>query len=759
MKLLSTLAFIVLFCLSLSGQTTIWQENFENSCSLLCLGNAYSGPNGNWTETITGSQGTNPNKWYVSCAESNTGLGTCSGDCVTTANETLHIGMDLGISPCATGDCGATYHLGPCAPICSASNARIESPTINLAGASNLILSFSYIEGGNGSSDNATLVYFDGSSWSTLADPPSTSNGTCGAGSGTWTTYSVALPSSANNNPNVKIGFLWINNDDNLGGTVSFAVDEIRITLIPPNASFTASSTSICENNCVTFTNTSTFGSGASFSWDFGNGQTSNAQNPGSVCYTSAGTFNVTLTVTDDNGTDTQISTSYITVTAGPNAGADNATTICNNGPYNLNGLLAGADPGGTWEESTAVPSGQLNTSNGFFDATCVPVGTYTFDYIVSNGTCRDTAQMTVTTIACGGPTAGISTPTLNVCVGQPLVFSDNSCGTNIDSWLWSFGGGSPGTANTQGPHSITWNTAGVYNVLLVVTDDNGTDSETIQITVSSCGAPIAAFNLLKDTICNENCVSIINNSSSSGATTYAWVFEGGTPATSSQLNPGQICYDTLSPTGDPVTLPIVLTVTNSISFSTFTQYITVVPPPTISVSVYTPICCPNLVEMGGLVQMEAVASSGTISWNWVPDGQGNIADCITPSCDTINAYPIIDTDFIVTTTTEYGCSTDTIVTVFVNYDAAIGVPNTFSPNQNDINDVLRVRGLGITEMNFRIYNRYGQKVFESTDPLEGWNGMFNGKPEQSGTFLYMLDYTLINGNSGFLSGNITLIR
>jgi len=743
------------------SQTIVWQENFTNGCSLSCLGNAYTGPNGPWTETVMGAQGANPNKWYVSCAESNTGIGNCSGNCSSTVNETLHIGMDGGgANPsCTTGDCGANYALGPCAPICSITNVRVESPTINMSTYANISLTFSYVEGGNGTTDNATVWYFDGTVWSLLGDPTSTSNGACTSGDGTWTTYTVGLPASANNNPNVKIGFYWLNDDDNAGNPVSFAVDEVKLTLVPPVAAFSASPLSVCQNNCVNFTNSSVYGSNATFAWDFGDGQTSVAQNPGSHCYTTAGTFTVSLTVTDDNGTDTQTNTNYITVTAGPNAGSDNTTSACNNNTVNLAGLLIGANPGGTWEETTVPVSGRLNPATATFDASCLATGTYTFNYIVTSGACKDTSVMTVNVISCGGPTAGINASSQTGCVGQSIIFSDNSCGTNINSWLWSFGGGTPGTANTQGPHAIVFNNPGVYNVLLVVTDDNGTDSQTIQVTISGCGAPIAAFNPLKDTICNQTCITFDNNSSTTGTTTYAWSFPGGTPDTSNAANPGEICYDTLSANGSPVTLPVILTVTNTFGTSTFTQNITVVPPPTITA------CCEAIVEMGALVGLSATASSGTVSWTWIPDGQGNIVNCITSNCDSINAYPIITTDFIATTTTADGCQAQAIVKVLVDYETAIGVPNTFSPNGNDINDMLRVKGIGINDIYFRIYNRYGQLVFETKkvdgdwQGPEGWDGNCKGKPEQNGTFLYMLDYTLISGESGFLSGNITLIR
>jgi gliding motility-associated-like protein len=757
----STLAFLVLLYVSALSwaQTPIWQENFNNGCSLSCLGNAYSGINGLWTETVMGVQGSNPNKWYVSCAESNTGIGNCSGNCSSTSNETLHIGMNGGgTNPsCTTGDCGASYALGPSAPIDCNTNVRIESPTINLSAYSNLILTFSYIEGGEGSTDNATLWFYDGAVWTLIGDPTPTTS--CTAGSSTWSIFTVALPASANNNPNVKLGFIWVNNDDNSGNSVSFAVDEIKLTLVPPVADFTANQTTICQNNCITFSNTSTFSTNASFLWDFGNGQTSNLENPGAVCYNTSGSYTVSLTVTDNNGTDTQTSTNFINVTSGPNAGSDNTSTACNNTTLNLSALLIGADPGGTWQETTVPSSGRLNPSNATFDPSCLSPGTFTFNYVVSSAGCSDTASITLNIISCGGPTAGINATSLTGCIGQSIIFSDNSCGTNINSWLWSFGGGTPGTANTQGPHSIVFNTPGVYNILLVVTDANGTDNQTIQVTISGCGAPVAAFNLLNDTICHTNCVTFDNNSTTTGTSTYSWVFEGGTPETSNAANPGEICYDTLSLSGGPVTLPVTLTVTNTFGTSTFTQNITVVSPPTITA------CCEAIVEMGALVGLSANASEGTVTWTWVPDGQGDIVDCITSNCDSVNAYPIITTDFIATTTTEFGCQESAIVKVLVDYETAIGVPNTFSPNGNDINDVLRVKGIGISDLDFKIYNRYGQLVFETTkvdnewQGPTGWDGTFKGKPEQNGTFLYMLNYTLISGESGFLSGNVTLIR
>ncbi|MBK8144379.1 MAG: T9SS type A sorting domain-containing protein [Bacteroidetes bacterium] len=125
---------------------------------------------------------------------------------------------------------GAAYNSGGfCAlGICVTTNVRSESPVINCTGKYNITVDFNYIENGDGAIDDANFWYYDGTTWAILSNMPKTLTG-CG-GQGLWTSYSVVLPASANNNPNVKIGFGWINNDDGIGTDPSFAVDDIALS-------------------------------------------------------------------------------------------------------------------------------------------------------------------------------------------------------------------------------------------------------------------------------------------------------------------------------------------------------------------------------------------------------------------------------------------------------------------------------------------------------------------------------------------------
>jgi len=107
----------------------------------------------------------------------------------------------------------------------------------------------------------------------------------------------------------------------------------------------------------------------------------------------------------------------------------------------------------------------------------------------------------------------------------------------------------------------------------------------------------------------------------------------------------------------------------------------------------------------------------------------------------------------------EFGC----IDTVCQNVPAIVipllDVPNAFSPNGDGKNDQVRVRGFGIGKMMFRIYNRWGQVVFESTDPNQGWDGRFKGTMQPVDVYAYTLDVQFTDGTKKTKQGDITLLR
>lgn len=217
--------YMTLFASLKTTAQIVFSENFGTGCSTGTLATAYG-----WSNTNTGTNQATANIWYVSAEERGMGVGNCGAACGGTNDRTLH----LSAAAAAGGDLGAAYFessaficgfLG----LCSATDKRIESPTINCTGISNIPFTFEYLENGEGSNDNGTVWYSanGGTTWSLLDDPPKTS--ICGGGQGQWASRSLTLPGSADNNSTVKIAFRWVNNANGTGTDPSFAIDNIVV--------------------------------------------------------------------------------------------------------------------------------------------------------------------------------------------------------------------------------------------------------------------------------------------------------------------------------------------------------------------------------------------------------------------------------------------------------------------------------------------------------------------------------------------------
>ena len=109
--------------------------------------------------------------------------------------------------------------------------------------------------------------------------------------------------------------------------------------------------------------------------------------------------------------------------------------------------------------------------------------------------------------------------------------------------------------------------------------------------------------------------------------------------------------------------------------------------------------------------------------------------------------------------TTEYGCiGTDSILAI-VHPASVVGVPNVFVPGTGP-NGILRLQKRGTSALKtFVIFNRWGNKVFETTNIDEGWDGKFNGEPQPLGVYIYLLEGYTGEGQFYSKQGNITLIR
>lgn len=164
----------------------------------------------------------------------------------------------------------------------------------------------------------------------------------------------------------------------------------------------------------------------------------------------------------------------------------------------------------------------------------------------------------------------------------------------------------------------------------------------------------------------------------------------------------------------------------------------------------------PDTIPQNGTTILQAFPS-GASSYLWSPT-----IGLTNPTGETTGAI-VHETTTYEVTITQGGCSVKTPVTVvtyeFICGDVYIFVPNAFSPNLDNVNDKVFVRGLNLTEIDFKIFDRWGELVFETTDQSIGWDGTFKGKLLDPDVYVYHLRAVCFDGQENLIKGNITLMR
>lgn len=295
----------------------------------------------------------------------------------------------------------------------------------------------------------------------------------------------------------------------------------------PPTASFTSS----CAGLSCSFTDTSADGDGtiAGWSWDFGDGSGSTAQNP-THGYDSAGTYAVTLTATDDGGAS-DTTTVTVTVTEPNQQPSASFSWFCSDLTCDFTDESSDAD--GTvvsrsWSFGDGWSTNATNPSH-----TYPAPGAYTVTLTVTDDdTATGSYSADVTVVEPGdAPTASFTSS----CVDLSCTFTDTSSpGTGpIVSWSWDFGDGD--TSTEQSPsHAFT--SGGTYPVVLLVTDDRGvTDQVTKSVAVPAPNQPpTATFT----SSCSGLTCEFIDGSADGDGAVASWNWDFGDGTTSSEQSP-----------------------------------------------------------------------------------------------------------------------------------------------------------------------------------------------------------------------------
>lgn len=622
------IVFIFSFTLSFS-QPPFWTETFGTGCNQLQVANGLNTGNGPWAVTYLIGSSSGSDEYYISATEAGMGAGNCGNGCLSSGpqNQTLHIGNSSSATSfvCFTGDCGALYNAGV------ASDLRAESPTINCTGQSNIVLNFEYMENGQGASDDGSVwVSIAAGPWTLLGNPGKTlcGNATCtsttqactGGNQGVWNTYSVALPAAANNAANVRIGFRWVNNGDNLGTDPSFAIDNVNLkTLATFTPNFTITSP-LCTGQSATVTCTPNPATTAltGYTWTASPAgpviASPNAASTG-ITFPTAGVFSITILASDATGTATTTQTVQVNPTPTINIAAS-STIVC---PGTSATLTANGATSYVWSPSTG-----LSSTTGAV-VTASPSSTQNYTVIGTSGTCTNSAVITITTQPALAVTVSGS---FTICPGGSTTLTVNGA-TN---YLWS-GSGLSTTTGSQVTASPTSNQT--YTVVGTDPATGCTGSVTCNVVI---GSPITvSVAPSSGTYCAGAPGKVLI---ASGATNYVWspatglntTFGGtviATPSTSTQ-------YTVLGSTGTCTGIAVV--------------NISVTPRPTLTITPTNTMIC---VGQAYTYTASGAGINGTYTWS-----PAYTLSNITGYTNTAN--PTVTTTYSIIGQTQLGCLTNT---------------------------------------------------------------------------------------------------
>lgn len=420
--------------------------------------------------------------------------------------------------------------------------------------------------------------------------------------------------------------------------------------------------------------------------------------NPKIVSPTTTTPYGVTGTSSGCTGTAVAI----VTVNSLPNVTV-NSATICAGG-----GAILTASGGSTYVWSTGASGNTI---------TVTP--TTPTSYTVSDNTagCSGSAIANVTV----NPSTTVIVNSLTICRGETAILT----ASGANNYVWS---------NGSTTDSIAVSPTG--DVSYTVTGNPGTCSTKSVSTVTVKPLPNMAVNFAS--ICRGDAVVL----TASGAIAYIWSPSGGlsdTIGTSVTASPN-------------ITMSYIVTGTAPNGCNNYaTSNVIVSEPPSIDPG--------NDITIVRGTSVQIVAS-GAMVYTWLPSTGLSCDDCPDPV-----ASPLVTTKYCVNAIDINNCVDSACITVNIQIPCPenknMVVPNAFSPNNDGSNDVLILHGWEkcISQFTFVIFDRWGEKVFESDDPLKTWDGIFRGKPLDPAVFIYFIEATFTSNEKISKKGNISLIH
>lgn len=486
-----------------------------------------------------------------------------------------------------------------------------------------------------------------------------------------------------------------------------------------------------CYQSIFKFTDASyvKYGSISSWGWNFGDNSTtadtSSLQNP-TWQYASPGNTTVTLAITSTKGCSSSVSKTVVVNDKPTIYLPFTDTLICSNDTLPLKVTSSG----NVFSWGPAYNIINSNTAN----PKVYPYDTTTYTVTVQDKGCIDSATVTVNVL----PYITVSlSPDTAICKTDSITLSPVSYAL---SYLWT----ESGENNTLSSNNIKYpKAAPQVTTTYYVKANLGHCQDSAHTTIYVSPYPTAAISA--DTgICYGKTVRL---HASTTAAYYAWSPRAG-------LNPA----DTLSPLAGPQqTTTYFFTIRDTFYCPkpvTDSVLVTVVPPVTVNAGNDT------FIVINQPVQLNATSNNTSVNWLWSPGSYLSETDIYNPVA-TITSTTIDSITYLVTATTPQGCAGSDYITVKIFKTAPdIFIPTAFTPNGDGRNDILVPVTAGIASFDyFRVYNRWGQVVFATTQQGSGWDGSINGQLQPAGTYVFMAQGIDYLGNAIFRKGTVVLIR
>ncbi len=594
--------------------------------------------------------------------------------------------------------------------ICQAAIASIPSQTIFCDG---------YTVNFNGTSINGNSYFWNFGDPGTLGDTANTANAQYTySDSGTYTVMLVAYDPAGN------------------CYDTAYSVFEVYPLLEP---AFINPGAQCIAGNSFDFNAGGSFDASASFFWNFGSGLSSTNQNPVGITYGTTGAFPVELTISQFGCSETFVDTIRILDPPQAIIGIENQYCAGTNISFQNNSINSDR-----WRWDFGIPNLQADTSGLFQPVySFQDTGIYSVSLIAFNEGCSDTNEVDFYVYPLLSPEIiGAGDACLDV---NSFDFVASGSFTSDATFLWDFGPtANPTSSAARNPQDVVFQQLGNYVVSLNISQYGC--SKTTTDTVGLYSRPVPFFTFEGGFGCSPLQVEFKDSSFSQTPLIYMWNF--GDNSSSTEMNPEHIYFT-------PGIYDVSVTIISETGCRDTSNYsisgaINAIQPPVAGLvidrtktTIFDPV-------------FTILDTAKFFSFNELSLSDGSNYD----------VYPVIHTftdtglyTIIQTVKNEAGCIDTVEYRVLVEPEFRLFIPNSFTPNNDGLNERFLPSILGITSYDLRIYNRWGQIIFRTQDEFEGWNGESEGVKCQQDAYVYHLEVTPYAGQKKIYIGSVTLIR